>query len=428
MPETDLNQFQLLYNAHPKNSALDPATLSTIDTTTDTDFGLLRETVVSRFTPNLLGDATICKGYVLRANEEPPPANMMNALYQSTPYDRVARCMIVDNYHTELLAFPSSYDETKADRSIIDSYPGFVYSAMEAGDIIRGCFVKVAFWPGSYSKGTILSKYEEDPIILAKQDKSKMATGFGGKQNPLFLYETVVPDPPVDTSVSPTRKNSGYVSSNTGWNSSPKSTYVIPPDYFHPSKHKKRLAKMVSGLDDAVKPRFARAIKKFIVQYYDLGYDLKINFGYRSNDEQDYLWRLQHGGVEQPDGTIKQKTTGAVKSGRSWHNYGCAVDILVWEKGRGAGTARGEKYPHPVHGQGSYDTSAGPGSVYHTKLRAAMLTEGLYNPVDGVQMKKADAGHYQPIEVNPKSPPSSLRSGKVTLASIVRDPGGPVSV
>ena len=335
MSETELNQFQLLYNAHPKKSAAESVgDITTIDTATDTNFGLLRETIVSRFTPDILGNATICKGYVLRANEAPPESTMMNALYNATPYDRIARCMIVDNYHTELLAFPSSYDETPADRSIIDSYPEFIYSSLEAGDIIRGCFVKVAFWPGSYSEGTILSKYEEDPIILAKQEDAKMATSFDGNQNPLFLYETVVDDPPVNTSISPTSRNSGYIGPYTGfWNCSPNSTYVIPPDYFHPSRYKKKLSKMVSSLDDAVKPRFARGIKKFLVQYYDLGYDLKINFGHRSIDEQHYLWRLQHGGVEQPDGTIKTKPTGAVKKGRSWHNYGAACDILVWEKG-----------------------------------------------------------------------------------------------
>ena len=81
-----------------------------------------------------------------------------------------------------------------------------------------------------------------------------------------------------------------------------------------------------------------------------------------------------------------------------------------------------------MHGAGLFDTGASPGSVYHTKLRAAMLTEGLYNPVDGVQMGKADAGHFQPIEVNPKSPPMSLRSGKIKLSTLVRDPGGEVRV
>ena len=110
----ELNQFELLYNAHQKKgAALGQLDLvggnAIIDTSTDTDWGLLREAVVSRYTADVLGNATVCKGYVLRSNEDPPELNMITALYDSTPYDRVARCMIVDNYHTELLAFPSSY-------------------------------------------------------------------------------------------------------------------------------------------------------------------------------------------------------------------------------------------------------------------------------------------------------------------------------
>jgi hypothetical protein len=409
-----INQFEVLYNSYPKQGAGDVSlnVKGIVNPSTDKTFDIYRQLAIKSITPDIFKDSkgAIKTGYILRAGESTEDLHGASSAVGFSNNDRIARCMIVDGYETEALAYPETYDEDYTSTAIISSYPSFRYPASWSGDIIRGAFVKVQFFGGTLQHGFIQGIHDIPPVTLATKDLAESAHSafeFGG--DPKFLHETVISSPPTtDTNL----RNTGFVALGER-QISPMSTYAIPEDYFHPSRFKKSLARAVGSLDDAVKIRFARGIKKFIVQQFDNGLDVKMSFGYRSRSYQNYLWRAQHEGIINENGERVFRTTGAVRGGNSWHNYGVAGDFLVWEEGRSSASG------HQEDG-GWFDEEGTAGSAYHQEFRRAMLSEGIYNPLDGVQSSIKDPGHFQPVEL-PAQPPADLRNNTVAISQLLRD-------
>lgn len=150
--------------------------------------------------------------------------------------------------------------------------------------------------------------------------------------------------------------------------------------YFNPSQYKDNLATQVNSLDKSVQEKFALAVRDFIQTYFDEGLDIRITYGYRSLAKQDELYKATSGPVAKP--------------GSSWHNYGAAIDILIYDRS-----------------QKKFDENGGSEN-YTNKARNIFLKYGLINDITG------DGGHFYPQSFG-KAPIAKVRSGEVTLDSLL---------
>ena len=301
---SEINPFEVLYQSYPKEATSGtPGSLTHKGMTnpqTDTTFDIIRRTAIDSITPDILKDSGCCPktGYVVRTGEPAPKINLAESVFQIQDQHLVARCIILDGFETKALPLPRTYDETYVDSAAIDALPGFRYPKCMSADIVRGSFVKVQFTGGSLDRGIIIGVHEIPPTTLdtnPKGQRSREAFGAGGA--PEFLGQAagslaLVPKArPAFAAANITYRNAGFRALGEH-QVSPASTYAIPESYFYPSRFRSSLARGINSLDDAVKLRFARGVKKFIVQYFGTGLDIKMNLGFRSVRSENYPWRL----------------------------------------------------------------------------------------------------------------------------------------
>ena len=150
--------------------------------------------------------------------------------------------------------------------------------------------------------------------------------------------------------------------------------------FFNPSAYRSNLASKVNSLDKSVQENFAQAIKEFIETYFNEGLDIQITYGYRSLAKQSELGRSTKGPVAKP--------------GSSWHNYGAAIDVLIFVNG-------------VVDENGASEN-------YTVKARNIFQKYGLINDI------KNDGGHFYPAKLG-KAPTKAIRvgGGSVTLESLL---------
>jgi len=162
--------------------------------------------------------------------------------------------------------------------------------------------------------------------------------------------------------------------------------YLVEPariyesSFFNPSAYKSNLAKQINSLDKSVQEKFARAVKEFIETYFNEGLDIQISYGYRSLAKQDELYIATSGPVAKP--------------GSSWHNYGAAIDILIYDRNL-------QKFDEN-----------GASENYIVKARNIFQKYGLINDI------KNDGGHFYPQSFG-KAPSAMVRKGEVKLESLL---------
>lgn len=147
-------------------------------------------------------------------------------------------------------------------------------------------------------------------------------------------------------------------------------TIQYSPDQFAKSKYKANIVDRLNKLDGAVQELFANAIQEFLDTYANEGLDLKISYGYRSLQQQAQLVQTTAGPVAKP--------------GRSWHNYGAAIDIIIVNNG--------------------VDETNGDSQSYTVKARNVFAKYGLVNDITN------DGGHFYPASLG-KAPSKAMRTG-----------------
>lgn len=151
---------------------------------------------------------------------------------------------------------------------------------------------------------------------------------------------------------------------------------IYSADFFYPSRNASNLSREINNLHPVVAQRFAKAIRHFLDNYYVLkkngkeipGYDIQINSGFRSLQEQ---------------ATLQKTNTLAVKD--SWHSYGCAIDLNLYDRKRGIVLTQ----------------SSGLYRQYYVGfLREVFNKYGLNNPLDGsTRSGIIDYIHFIPTEL-----------------------------
>ena len=463
LPAGVINQFKMLDAAIPKvDRSAGDTNLAAFDPRTSGPIDAINAATLSAYTPETFIKGRIMTGYVLRSDPLPlvpgidgPPADLQT-LTGVDPHEntRVISCMIVDGRETELLPYPNSYGKTRADEAIINSYPTFQYDLSVAGDITVGGFVKCVFIGDSLDYGVVINPLSTvEPVILAELKTEFLEnTGLLSEEGEEFFLSEYGPMiPQMEVFLREPDDAAGELAT---------STIVIDEEYFHPARWKVFIAKKVNELDDRVKFRFARAIKRFITEYVgtteireDCIYDFKPNSGdgYRSSGYRTFA-QSSYGYRRQPD--------VYAPGGQSWHNWGLAMDTSVWVKGyesqarsaryetqieeqlvvdeagnpetdeAGNPTGRTEMVEVQVETRAAHaggDTTSGPagctrceqhgtgwwndesnGAAHMGALRNAMMTEKLFNPIEPPITTKHDRGHFQPIEL-PTNPPQAIR-------------------
>lgn len=143
---------------------------------------------------------------------------------------------------------------------------------------------------------------------------------------------------------------------------------ISQPEFFVPSSYRTSIAKSINSLHPSLRKRFQDALIDFLARLYDYGYDIDITSATRSIERQRALFN-------------KLQPTGAVvaQPGNSWHNYGCAIDVVLYIDG----------IAQPKSNSSAYNGLVAPSMIKHQ----------LINPFE------RDPIHFQPVEF-PLSPAS----------------------
>jgi len=158
---------------------------------------------------------------------------------------------------------------------------------------------------------------------------------------------------------------------------------LITPEFFAPSKYGKRTADALNTLDPSVRPVFAKGIKAFIDLYFKEGWDMSVSEGLRPLARSQALYDAYKAGTGPQ----------AASPGNSWHNFGAAIDILVYKNG-------------------VWD-SANKFGAYTGIAQQVLRTYGAHNNAGA-----NDCGHFVPLQMT-KGVPKSVKSGAITIAQIM---------
>ena len=208
---------------------------------------------------------------------------------------------------------------------------------------------------GEYQPATAASTVTETAIHTAEKDD----------------YPSQIPDPTTGTPV---------VATNI---TIPSGGQLITPEFFAPSKYGKRTADAINTLDPSVRPTFARGIKAFIDLYFKDGWDMSISEGLRPLARSQALYDAFKAGTGPQ----------AASPGNSWHNYGAAVDILVYKDGKFDG--------------------ANKFGAYTGIAQQVLRTYGAHNNAGA-----NDCGHFVPLQMT-KGVPKAVKTGAITITQIM---------
>jgi predicted RNase H-like HicB family nuclease len=150
---------------------------------------------------------------------------------------------------------------------------------------------------------------------------------------------------------------------------------------FAPSKYAKSIATKLNSLNPSVRGRFAAGIQDYISSNFPER-DINVTEGYRSPERSA---QLAASGI---------KAAGA---GKSWHNYGSAMDVAIYVNGK-------------------YDDGRRGPSEYVGLARASMQKFGLVNDLKG------DSGHFYPASFG-AGVPKAIQQGSTTVASYAKSKG-----
>ena len=149
------------------------------------------------------------------------------------------------------------------------------------------------------------------------------------------------------------------------------------PAEFEPSRYKRRIAERINTLDPSVRGIFASAVIDYLENNAQDGRDINVTEGYRSPERSA---QLAASGIR------------AAGAGRSWHNYGAAMDVAIYVNGR-------------------YDDGTRGVAEYTGRWRTSLQKFGLINDLSG------DTGHAYIASLG-AAVPRALREGQTTVAAL----------
>jgi len=160
----------------------------------------------------------------------------------------------------------------------------------------------------------------------------------------------------------------------------PEGRQFIAQD-FAPSKYARNIASKVNTLNSSVRGKFAAGLQDYIKTNFP-NRDINVTEGYRSPARSA---QLAASGIK------------AVSAGKSWHNYGAAMDVAIYVNGK-------------------YD-DGGKGAQEYTGLaRVSMQKYGLINDLSG------DSGHFY-VSAFGKGVPKAIQSGQTSIAAYAASKG-----
>ena len=162
----------------------------------------------------------------------------------------------------------------------------------------------------------------------------------------------------------------------------PDGKQFVPED-FAPSKYKSSIASRINTLDPSVRGLFASAVIDYLENNFEDGRDINATECYRSPERSA---RLAASGIR------------AAGAGRSWHNYGAAMDVAIYVNGRWDDGTRGV-------------------TEYTGRWRTSAQKYGLANDLSG------DTGHAYVASFG-AAVPASLRNGSTTVAALAGGSSG----
>ena len=162
----------------------------------------------------------------------------------------------------------------------------------------------------------------------------------------------------------------------------PDGKQFVPED-FEPSKYSSSIASRINTLDPSVRGLFASAIMDYLDNNFADGRDINATECYRS-----------------PERSAQLKASGirAAGAGRSWHNYGAAMDVAIYVNGRWDDGTRGV-------------------TEYTGRWRTSLQKFGLINDLSG------DSGHAYVASFG-AAVPAALRNGSTTVAALAGGSSG----
>lgn len=142
---------------------------------------------------------------------------------------------------------------------------------------------------------------------------------------------------------------------------------------FAPSKYSKNIASKINSLHPSLRGRFAAGVQDYVKTNHP-SRDINVTEGYRS-----------------PERSAKLAASGirAAPAGKSWHNYGSAMDIAVYVEGK-------------------YDDGRRGPQEYTGLARQSLQKFGLANDLKG------DSGHFYPQAFG-KGVPKSVQQKQVDI-------------
>ena len=156
----------------------------------------------------------------------------------------------------------------------------------------------------------------------------------------------------------------------------------VEADEFGRSRNKTRLAARINEIAPELRSKFVKGVQAFLDDNED--YDCSISYAYRSNAQQQELFRAYKSGGPK-----------AARPGSSWHNYASAIDFVITT----------------IDGKAIWDVE-----LYEGIARDSFAKAGLKNDIAN------DSGHFYPNEFS-KGVDSRLRNGSITLAEYASEKG-----
>lgn len=152
-------------------------------------------------------------------------------------------------------------------------------------------------------------------------------------------------------------------------------------DDFKPSKYARNIAAKINSLHPSVRGRFAAGVQDYIKNNFPER-DINVTEGYRSPERSA---QLAASGIR------------AAPAGKSWHNYGAAMDMAIYVNGR-------------------YDDGRRGVTEYTGLARQSMQKYGLANDLSG------DTGHVY-VRAFGKGVPKAVQEKQTTIAQLAGSSG-----
>ena len=197
-------------------------------------------------------------------------------------------------------------------------------------------------------------------------------------------YESTAPDPTTVRVQEPGAAPTPPASSSTTAVPQPVPEGTpLPEDYFRPSSYSRVTAQRLNTLHPDVRRVFAACFKAFVDTYHSQGYDIQASEAIRSFERSQQLYEAYRAGTGPQ----------AAPAGASWHNYGAAVDIIIY-----------------VNGVWDRNNSSG---AYTGIARDIFRQNGAHNNAGA-----NDTGHFVPLQMTARVP-NEVRRGDVTIAQLM---------